>query len=284
MGSKNIILRTGTYHTKALDAHGVRLFDILSEIYRSSSLGTIESNKDFYRLLYLKRAGDFLAANLVRVRKKDYANVVPEGTNEIKKQEMNDTFKGRVRFYLDSENNIFLEDLHPMIGYSKFAEILSSMIRTHLATQDIYFSDSAIVISFDRLKHRKVEEFLKEVDVLERIELKVNTLDNPYRKKEQEIIAKQISDLDPYTMNIKNVQGMNKKSDIIGAIEGLAEDGHVDVRMYGTNRDSEKIDCESNSKVDDSYVIHIEDDNDINSFIEGITKIVSKIRKKRKSS
>lgn len=278
----NIIVRTGTFHIQILK-DCKELFETLNAVRANKTKGIVGKDKDSYRLIYFRYNDVFAAGMLVRIRDVDFADIVLD--DNLGQARIVNANKGIVRFYMDYDFNVILED-SKQIPRSKSPEIISNMIKRHLAdlNNGIHASNTVFEITFDRTPTQTIDDFLQEVDILQDVFAKVKTMTNPHRTESQVIVAKALEELNMKHLNAHNSGGLNKNSAIITAIGDLSNDGHLNVTMSGKDAEGIHRGCKTDEKDDNSHLIAVENDSDINSFIRAINGVYRELKILRKKS
>ena len=261
----NLHLKTGTYHIPSLEYDHNCFFGILEKYNQECrQINTRDDDEDpeyIYRILFLEKRKDYILLSLNRINKKAIEESANTTSNAISQMEIDNHLEGFVFAYMDTDNNIIIDNNRD-VSISKFIKIITRMIDRHLtfeAEDDRHHGLTGkknFEISFDRLNHNhEFEQFYAESERIISIDATARVQSNPIRSTNESIkqLEKQFveSGYNKISLNNKG-SGAEKDTDMVHGFRELAKDGHYDVLMKG--RDAVEAETRFSSKPKDDDI------------------------------
>ena len=275
----DITIRTGTYHNGIFDKDNKRLFDVLRDSYLKDIRVSGLKDSFFYFLNSVRISDNELVGELSRARKSKAIKTVSDSSNEIEVDTNRNLVDCTIRFYMDTDNTIVLEEKNRIPRF-RFVWALSQIVYDYNERYDkdhrrIYGHE--LTVTFDRYNAKSPDQFLDELKTLRKIEVKANSWQNPFMNKEMESLQKQFMDMKANKAVITG-SDLDKNSEMVRATANLSTDGHLDVKMEGDDEDGERVTFTSDKNQDDQYKIKgYRDDSD--KFRASIDVVIRTVRR-----
>ncbi len=272
-------IRSGTYHNSMFHNDHELLFKCIENIF-TQGMREESGDNNFYMLNEVKRSDDYLLGRMAFVQAKGTFRTVPKDRNIIVKDEKDNIVQTTVMFYMNSNNDIILED-KSRLPREKFVEALRELISKYTEQYSPYnapIMGHRFEVSFDRYDNRGVGEYLDSISSLQYVEMKILVWSNPHRNANYENLKNKILETDAKKYKIEG-NNINKDADIIRSTEGMVEDGHIDLRMKGRDENGDPAEYHSNRNMDDQYEVDRYKD-DLEIFKGTISGIIATVRRK----
>jgi len=279
---KGVSFRSGKYHLGILKREPEFLFDM----FRSEKLHKIfwqggRSSK-FHRISNLRFGEGYVAGALVSVKREPKVEEsYPLHIQDPRGIEVENPIDGSIWFYIDTENNVILED-NSKIKREEFGPILSQIISKYVVENHdewmILVKDLIFSITFDR-DRTEFEEFFWKLKKLTKISFIINTPDNPFEDEFAADLAKILKGVEKGEIGNEKT-GLDKDLTIVQSTMSLTADGHLNTRLEGRDDMNFKQVHECNGKNDDKYPIGTMP-SDIDLFVTKARECLVEVRAKR---
>ena len=276
----DITIRAGTYHNGIFHEDNTRLFDVLRDSYLKDIRVSGLKDSYFYFLNSVRISENELVGELSRARRSKAVKTVSDSSNEIEVDTNRNLVDCTIRFYMDMDNTIVLEEKNRIPRF-RFVWALSQIVYEYNERygrenhRRIYGHE--LTVTFDRYNAKSPDQFLDELKTLRKIEVKVNSWQNPFMNKKMESLQKQFLDMKANKAVITG-SDLDKNSEMVRATTNLSTDGHLDVKMEGDDEGGERVTFTSDKNQDDQYVIKGYHD-DSGKFREAIDVIIRMVRR-----
>ena len=284
MMTKTTTIRAGTYHNAIFGNDPDILFDALQSVYDQSIRVSSEHDTRFYFLNELQINGHELIGTVGCAQKDKSVKTVSDKSNVIETEKNKNLVIGTVRFYMDRDNTIIMEEKSTM-PRTRTAWAIGMLLSEYTLHEDSKYHPifgRTFEVSFDRFGGYKASDFVESLKTLNKIEYRVNVTGNPFLDKDLEDLERALMEANA-EKNIVTGKNINKRSLFVRAVAKLSEDGHVDMKLEGYDENDEKQTFLSNKDMDDQY--HIERcKGEPKKFRESISHIIAQVRKNHDKS